>query len=204
MLPQGYKYRIVQKASRLSINQSYKTWTWWNPAFHWVSLYTLAQSVLGFLGCGYISKICTLNFVRKKGGDEVKNNELLAFGRHHFKHQVCHQVFLKCAQKFENIMSVVIKSQLFLKRALISYLWSLQHIVLRPFYVEYSRSLSSLTHTLYLCENWYPNRGSDLPKAPKLVAGRTGRRTQEYSPQAIPLKHGTSYINQLYSPTDYI
>lgn len=67
----------------------------------------------GFLEFGYISKSCTLNFIRKKGDDEVKNNELLAFGRDQFKDQVCHQVFLEHAQKFENIMPVFAKGQLF-------------------------------------------------------------------------------------------
>lgn len=93
MLLQGCKYQIVQKASRLSINQRYKTWPWWISAFHWVSIYALAEAVLRFLGSGYISKNCTLNFIKNRGGDGVKNNELLAFGRDYFKHQMCHQVF---------------------------------------------------------------------------------------------------------------
>lgn len=87
---QGCKYQIVQKTSRLSINQSYNTWPWWIPAFHWVSIYTLADAMLSFLGSGYISRNHILNYIRNKGGNGVKNNELLAFGTNHFKHQVCH------------------------------------------------------------------------------------------------------------------
>lgn len=80
-----------------------------------------------FLGSGYIVKNYTLNSVRNRGGDRVKNNELLAFGRDLFKHQVCHQVFLEYAENFENVMSVVTKSQLFffLKRAVTRSLFSL-------------------------------------------------------------------------------
>lgn len=70
----------------------------------------------------------SLNFIRNKGGDGVKNN-LLAFGRDHFKHQMCHQVILEYAQNFENVMSVVTKSQHFFKEGCHqACLWPLQHV----------------------------------------------------------------------------
>lgn len=127
MLLWGCRYHIVQKASCLSINQSYKTWSWWIPDFHWVPIYALAEAGLRVLGSGSISKNYVLNFIRNKSGDEVKNKELLAFGRDHFGHQVCHQVFLEYAQNFENVMSVVTKSQLLFsfKRAVTRFVFGL-------------------------------------------------------------------------------
>ena len=44
------------------------------------------------------------------GGNGVKN-KLLAFGTNYFKHQICHQVCLEYVQNFENVTSVVNKSQ---------------------------------------------------------------------------------------------
>lgn len=71
--------------------------------------------MLSFLGSGYISKNHTLHYTRNKGGNRVKNNELLAFGTDHIKHQVCHQVCLEYVENFESITSVVTNSQLFIK-----------------------------------------------------------------------------------------
>lgn len=47
--------------------------------------------------------------------------------------KLCHQVFLEYAQKFENIMSVVTKSQLFKEGCHQLCLWSLQQIVFKAF-----------------------------------------------------------------------
>lgn len=102
--------------------------------------------MLHFLGFGYISKSCTLNFIKNKSGDGVKNNELLAFGRDHFKHQVCHQVFLEYAYNFENVMSVVTKSQIFCKRAITRSVFglcnSLESYLIYPYIILMAKLMS--------------------------------------------------------------